>query len=148
MTCIVGVPGRIVADSRETGVIKKSCFKVWKKHGYLIGGAGDSGALVALEHVVTWPRKPALRTLARWILRTHEKGSLDFDEVSLVVVTHDAVFEIEGRSVSEEKVSAVGSGAPFALGYLRAVPEDLTGAVEAACYLDPYCAGPVREWTI
>lgn len=146
VTCIAGVPGRLMADSRETGVIKRSCVKFFRRHDYLIGGAGASAPLAILEHVLTWPRKLTVEALTRWVWRNHDADFLDFDETELLIVTATQVFVTEGRIVHPPALTgAVGSGAPWAQGYLEAKPGDLEGAIKAACKFDPYCAGPIRK---
>ena len=148
MTCIVGVPGRIVADSRETGAIKRSCVKFFKPGGrtYLVGGAGASAPLATLEYAVKWPAKLSVESLTKWVYAKHDPATLDFEQVELLIVTASEVYEIEGRTVHPpSQRAAIGSGAPWAQGYLESKPGDLDGAIKAACKFDPYCAGPIRE---
>jgi hypothetical protein len=146
MTCIAALPGHMMSDSRETGAIKRSCIKFFRKHGYLIGGAGSSAPLAMLEHVVAWPKRPTVAGLTKWIYQHHSVEALNFEEIELLIVTPKHVIEVEGRVVHPPALSgAVGSGAAWAQGYLLGKPGDLKGAVEAACRFDPYCAGPVRE---
>lgn len=146
MTCIVGVPGRLMADSRETGVIKRSCVKFFRRHSYLIGGAGASAPLAILEHVTKWPARLSVEALTRWVWKNHDSDFLDLEQTELLIVTRTQVFVTEGRIVHPPALTgAVGSGAAFAQGYLEAKPGDLEGAIRAACKFDPYCAGPVRK---
>jgi len=146
MTCIAGAPGRLVADSRETGVIKRSCVKFFRRHDYLVGGAGASAPLAFLEHQIRWPKKLSVHALTRWVWKTHDPDYLDLEETELIIVTREAVYVTEGRIVHPPaKFGAVGSGAAWALGYLEAAPGDLDGAVKAACKYDPWCAGPLRS---
>lgn len=146
MTCIVAKPGHMASDSRDTGFIKTTCTKMFVRHGYLVGGAGDSAALNMIEHVAkAWPRTLSVEALTRWVHRNHDSGKVNFDDCELVIATRTKVFVVDGRAVRECRVGAVGSGAGFALGYLEARPADLPGAVQAAIKYDPYCAGPIRE---
>lgn len=145
MTTIVGRPGALVCDSRETGFVKRTCTKVWRLTGCIVGGAGASAELGLIQNVCTLPEKPTTANLWQWVWATHDPAYLNLDETELLVATPRALWLIEGRQVTDVKVSAIGSGAPFALGWLRAKPRDLRGAVECACHFDPYSAGPVRE---
>lgn len=147
MTCVVGVPGRIVADSRETGAIKRSCVKFFRPtgRGYLVGGAGASAPLAMLEHAVRWPVKLSLESLQRWVFNLHDPSYLDLEQIELLIVTRKEVYELEGRLVHPpSQLAAIGSGASWAQGYLEAKPSDLEGAIKAACKFDPWCAGPIR----
>lgn len=145
MTCIVARPGHMASDSRDTGVTKRTCVKMFRRHGYLIGGAGASAPLNILEHVVEWPLKPSVEVLTKWLWEHHDPDYLSFDDVELVVCSAKRVWVLDERAFYECAVGAVGSGGGYALGYLEARPNDLEGAVKAACKYDPYCAGPVRE---
>lgn len=146
MTCIVGAPGRMMADSRETGTIKRSCVKFFRKHSYLVGGAGASAPLAVLEHVLYWPKALSVEALTRWVFKHHAKDALDFEDTELLIVTSREVFVTEGRIVHPPALTgAVGSGSSWAQGYLEGKPGDLEGAIKAACKFDPYCAGPIRK---
>jgi ATP-dependent protease HslVU (ClpYQ) peptidase subunit len=145
MTCVVAKPGLLCTDSRETGTTKRDAPKHFRKHDYLVGTAGDCAALTAAEHVMAWPKKPSVRNLTRLLHKHQDSENCDFGQVSMVVVTRETVLVIDGLYVYEAAAGAIGSGAPYALGYLRAAPEDLEGAVAAACFYDPYCAGPIRK---
>ena len=145
MTCIVGKPGHIASDSRETGEIKRSCSKFFRKHEYFVGVAGDSANALVIEHVLSWPRELSVDTVTRWIHKHHDPPYVDFDTIDLLFVCRRFVLVVTGRAVHPPGVvGAVGSGAPWAQGYLEARPADLKGAVVAACRFDPWCAGPVR----
>ena len=143
MTCVVARPGVLVTDSRETGEIKSARPKHFRVNGYLVGVAGDVGTWQAAQYAVAWPRQPSERAFVRWLHRLHDDEKLNFDEVSFLVVTATEVYTLDGRAVTRGVAGAIGSGAAYALGYLRGCPDDLEGAVGAACYYDPYCAGPV-----
>jgi hypothetical protein len=146
MTCIVAKPGQMASDSRDTGATKRTCTKMFRRHSYLVGGAGESGPLNVLEFVLEWPARPSVEAFTRWIYEHHHPETLDFDEVELVVCSAKRVWVIEGRQAYEAgTVGAVGSGAAYARGYLEARPKDLDGAVAAACKYDPWCAGPIRH---
>jgi hypothetical protein len=147
MTCVVGRPGLLCTDSRETGDIKRDAHKHFRVHGYLVGVAGDCGPLTAAEHVFPWPRTPTVKNLTRWLHKYHAPDRADFRETSMLVVTRARIFVLEGLYCYEPagQVGAIGSGAPYALGYLCGAPDDFDGAVAAACRYDPYCAGPVRR---
>ncbi len=145
MTCIVARPGTMRSDSRDTGVIKRSVAKMFQRHGYLVGGAGASAPLSVLEFEVDWPRTPSVETLTRWVYQHHDPEYLDLDECELILATRKRVFVVECRAVYEAAYGAIGSGGAYALGYLAARPQDLDGAVHAACQFDPYCAGPLRK---
>lgn len=144
MSCVVARPGLIVTDSLDTGTIKRSAPKSFRRNGYLIGGAGESAPLNILEHVIKWPPFPSVESLTAFVYEHHDTDALDFGRVSLVVATASSVFVLDD-CWHEAQEAAIGSGAAYALGYLRAKPKDFVGAVEAACAYDPYCAGPVRE---
>lgn len=145
MTCVVAKPGVLYSDSRETLYIKRNSHKHFQVHNYLVGTAGDSDVLTAAEHVFKWPKRPNVKILTRWLHDHQNDSKSDFNKCCLLVVTTNRLFVCEGLYVYEvDSCAAIGSGAPYALGYLRGQPDDLKGAVEAACYYDPYCAGPVR----
>jgi len=146
VTCIAARPGLIVSDSRESGIIKRTVEKLFQPHGtFAVGTAGDCGALNAIQHVVPWPKRPSVKTLAKWVHRHHRPDVVDFDEVALLVCTRNKLFVVEGQYVFEADVYAVGSGCAFAFGYLHAHPKDVEGAVGSACKYDPFCAGPLRK---
>ncbi len=137
----------LVTDSRDQDEIKRDAPKHFRTpHGYVVGLAGDCAALMAAEHVYPWPARPTLRSLTRWLHKFHNPERSNFAETSMLVVTATQVFVLYGQYVYSplSGVGAIGSGAAYALGYLRAAPDDLEGAVGAACYYDPACAGPVR----
>lgn len=86
-----------------------------------------------------------MTSLTKWMHKNFDGAKVNFNDVSMLVVTHTRVFVIEGMYVFESSgTEAIGSGAPWAEGYLRAYPDDLKGSIEAACYFDPYTAGPVQ----
>lgn len=145
MTCCIARPGVLCTDSRETGTIKREVPKHFRKHDYIVGCAGDCAALTAAEHLLKWPRVPTVANLTRLLHAHQDKDNCNFQEASLLVVTATKVLVCDGLYVFEAPCGGIGSGAPYALGYLRAAPDDLEGAVSAACYFDPYCAGPVRK---
>lgn len=147
MTCCVAVAGVLCTDSRETGLTKSERPKHFRPPGcnYVVGVAGDVGTWQTAAYVLAWPKRPTERALVRLMHAAQDGSKLDFNEVSLLVVTRTHVFTCEGRAVTRADRGAIGSGAAFALGYLRAYPDDLEGAVAAACYHDPYCAGPVQK---
>jgi hypothetical protein len=146
MTCIVAKPGQMASDSRDTGVTKRSCVKMFQRHSYLVGGAGDSGTLNILEHAIEWPARPSVEAFTRWVFENHDPAYIDFHEVEFVICSAKQVWVIDGREAYvSNPVGAVGSGAAYARGYLEARPKDLDGAVAAACKYDPYCAGPIRR---
>lgn len=147
MTCCVAVPGLLCTDSRDADEIKRDGPKHFRPKGcdYLVGLAGDCAALMAAEHCYPWPKRPTLRSLTRWLHRYHDPERSNFAQTSMLVVTRSRVFVCYGQYVYERSPAAIGSGAPFALGFLRAAPDDLEGAVAAACYYDPACSGPVRK---
>lgn len=133
----------MASDSRETGLIKSTCTKMYLRHGYAVGGSGASAPLTAIEHCIRWPRTPSTEAFARWMFRHSE--SVAWGDVELLVATKTTVWHLSAGTVSEVRIAAIGSGAAFALGYLEAKPGDIDGAVKAACKFDPYCAGPVRD---
>jgi hypothetical protein len=145
MTCVVAKPGVLCTDSRETGAIKRDAPKHFRVHGYLVGTAGECSPLTVAEHVMRWPAQPTVKSVARLLHKHHDKANCNFEEVSLLVVTRNRVLVCDGLYVYEAPIGAIGCGAPYALGYLRGAPDDLEGAVSAACFYDPYCAGPVRR---
>ncbi len=145
MSCVVARPGLIVTDSLDTGAIKRSVPKAFRRNGYLVGGAGESAPLNIIEHAITWPSFPTVESLTDFLYQHHDSDALDFGKVELVVCTASLVFVLDDSAWYESAEAAIGSGAAYALGYLRAKPKDFVGAVEAACAYDPYCAGPVRE---
>jgi hypothetical protein len=133
-------------DSRETGVIKRCSKKHFRTpHGYLVGVAGDSSCLHAAEHLLIWPKRPTVKSLTKWLHQHYEPNIRDWEETQMLIVTKTTVFYTEGLYVLKaDGPACIGSGSPWAEGYLRAYPDDLKGAVEAACYYDPYTAGPVQ----
>jgi ATP-dependent protease HslVU (ClpYQ) peptidase subunit len=145
VTCVAAYAGRMASDSRDTGAIKRSCTKIFRRHGYLVGGAGASAPLNVLEFELTWPVKPTIESLTRWVYQHHDPETLDFEAIELLIATKTQVFTVEGRAAFVAPFGAIGSGAAYALGYMQAKPKDLAGAISAACQYDPYCAGPVRK---
>ena len=145
MTCCIAVPGLLVTDSRDQDETKRDAPKHFRVHDYVVGTAGDCAALMAAEHVYPWPKRPTLRSLTRWLHRYHNPERSNFAETSMLVVTKSKVFVMYGQYVYARSPGAVGSGAAYALGFLRACPDDLEGAVAAACFYDPACAGPVQR---
>lgn len=150
MTCVVGRPGTLVADSRITGNTKTSGPKVFRpRPSYLVGFAGDLATAQWLQYVVRWPDKPpTLAAMVRLLTKVHDGNTKDLDQVSLLVATRVRLLVVEGRSVAVQSTGAIGSGAEYALGYLVARPTDLQGAVAAACRHCPYTAGPVVTWNV
>lgn len=145
MTCVVASPGLLYSDSRETGDVKRSAPKHIQVHNYLVGMAGDCAALTAAEHLFTWPKRPTVKSITKWLHTHHHSDKANFNQTDLLIVTKRKVLVVHGMYCYEATAAdAIGSGAPFALGYLRGQPDDLKGAVEAACFYDPWCAGPVR----
>jgi len=147
VTCCVARPGLLCTDSRDQDETKRDAPKHFRPAGcdYVVGTAGDCAALMAAEHVYPWPKRPTLRSLTRWLHKHHDPERSNFAETSMLVVTRSKVFVMYGQYVYARDVGAVGSGAAYALGFLRASPDDLEGAVAAACFYDPACAGPVRR---
>ncbi len=148
MTTCVAKPGLLCTDSRDADEIKRDAPKHFRPAGcdYVVALAGDCAALMAAEHVYPWPKRPSLRSLTRWLHEHHDPERSNFAETSMLVVTRTRVFVMYGQYVYErEGAAAIGSGAPYALGFLRASPEDLEGAVAAACFYDPASVGPVRR---
>jgi hypothetical protein len=134
----------MVADSLDTGAVKRFGPKIFRRHDYLVGTAGSSGLLQRIL-AASFPEVLSELGLADWIGRRLESARGD-DGVELILCTRDLVWTIEGDAVySTTGVAAVGCGAPYALGYLEAKPGDLVGAVRAACKHDPYCGGDVIE---
>jgi hypothetical protein len=137
----------LASDSRETGDTKRDARKHFRQHDYVVGTAGDCSTLSAAEHILRWPKVPTVKSLTKFLHTNFDAGRVDFEKCSMLVVTHTKVFVCDGMYVYEPvpAMGAIGSGAPYALGYLRGQPEDLAGAVAAACFHDPWCSGPVRE---
>jgi hypothetical protein len=146
LTTVVAAPNQLWSDSRETGAIKRNRPKHFKTvHGYLVGVAGDSSCLHAAEHLLVWPKRPTIKSLTKWLHSNYESDKIDFNETQMLVVTKTAVYCTEGLYVwIAQGPAVIGSGSPWAEGYLKANPDDLKGAVEAACYFDPWSAGPVQ----
>ena len=111
MTCIVAKPGHMAADSRDTGVTKRTCTKMFQRHGYLVGGAGESAPLNVLEFAIEWPLKPSVETLTKWIYEHHDAAYLDLDAVELVIASPKRVWVMESRCVYESTTGAIGSDA-------------------------------------
>jgi hypothetical protein len=145
VTCCVATAGLLVTDSRDQDETKRDGPKHFRVHDYVVGLAGDCAALMAAQYVHPWPKRPTLRSLTRWLFRYHDDARSNFRETSMLVVTRAKVYVMYGQYVYERTPAAIGSGGPYALGFLRASPDDLEGAVAAACYWDPSCAGPVRR---
>lgn len=147
MTCIAGKPGIIVADTQVTGETKGRDSKVYRINGYLVGFAGDMGRWQALAELTDWPKRLTRAALVRFCNDNRDTligdGSPD-DGCDVLIVTRTKVFELDGCSVTEVPVGVVGSGAKVARGYLEAKPEDVEGAVRAACKLDPSCSEPIQ----
>lgn len=145
LTCIVAVPGRMVADSLDTGVVRRYGPKIFRRHDYLVGTAGSSGLLQRILAAPDWPVVLTELGLATWIAK-FEGVNDDTSGTSLLLCTRDLVWVLEGDAVySTTGHAAVGCGAAYALGYLEARPGRLREAVEAACKHDPYCGGEVIE---
>lgn len=143
MTCIVAQPGRIAADSLDTGSVRRYGPKIFRRHDYLVGTAGRSGLLQRML-AGAWPETLSELGLATWVSQYPDANS--DAGVELLLVTRTLVWVIEGDAVySTAGVAAVGCGAPYALGYLEGKPGRLREAVRAACKHDPYCGGRVTE---
>ncbi len=131
MTTVAAKIGELYSDSRETGAVKRNRPKHFRTHDYLVGVAGDCSCLHAVEHLLTWPKRPTVASLTKWMHK-----HFNAEKLNLFVI--DGLYVYEGNGVE-----CIGSGAPWAEGYLRAYPDDLKGAIETACFFDPYTAGPV-----
>lgn len=145
MTCIAAVPGRMVADSLDTGSVRRYGPKIFRRHDYLVGTAGAGGLLQRILAAADWPVVLTELGLATWIGKFDGVND-DHGGIELILCTRDLVWVIEGDAVySTTKHAAVGCGAAYALGYLEARPGRLREAVEAACKHDPYCGGSIIE---
>lgn len=135
----------MVADTLDTGSVRRYGPKIFRRHDYLVGTAGSSGLLQRILAAPDWPVTLTELGLATWISK--------FDGVNdgqsgteLILCTRDLVWVIEGDAVyANTEASAVGCGAPYALGYLEARPGRLLEAVAAACKHDPYCGGELQD---
>jgi hypothetical protein len=145
VTAIAALPGRMSADSLDTGSVRRYGPKIFRRHDYLVGTAGSSGLLQRILSAPDWPVTLTEPGLATWINK-FEGVNDDSHGTELILATRDLVWVIEGDAVySSTDACAVGCGAAYALGYLEARPGKLKEAVECACRFDPYCGGPVTE---
>lgn len=136
----------MVADTLDTGDVKRYGPKIFRRHDYLVGTAGSSGLLQRIL-AASFPEVLSELGLADWIgRRTKEDRGDDGPDISLVFSTRDVVWVVEGDAVYQTgKLAAIGCGAAYALGYLEARPGRLVDAVAAACKHDPYCGGEIQD---
>lgn len=135
----------MVADSLDTGSVRRYGPKIFRRHDYLVGTAGASGLLQRILAAADWPVVLTEFGLATWIGKFDGVND-DHGGIELILCTRELVWVIEGDAVySTTGAAAVGCGAAYALGYLEARPGRLREAVEAACKHDPYCGGEVTE---
>ena len=147
MTTIAYKDGLLAADSRCTidtdagGARVFSCEKLFRKEvlrdgklqEVILATAGDASPGMAF---VDWYGS-GLPPIDNFVL-----GDADF---SVLVLTHDGLFEYDqwchGIKILDP-IYAIGSGTKAALGamHMGAGPKK---AVEIACLIDPYTAGPI-----
>ena len=147
MTTIAFRSGILAADSRVTvhteegGARVFDCDKLFRKRGTFLGReqdvilatAGESASGMAF---VDWFGS------GRDVPDIFVHGDADF---TVLVLSEDGLFEFDkwcrGEKVKNE-FYAVGSGAKAALGAMH-MGASARKAVEVACKVDPYTAGPV-----
>lgn len=150
MTTIVYRDGIMAADSRCTmnteagGSRVSKCEKLYRKttvdkEDVIIGLAGDSGpGLVFLDWFGTGVKEPPASLI---------EGDGDF---TALVLRRAGLFEYDKWCRGEQvrgRFYAVGSGAKAALGALY-MGASAKRAVQIACKIDPYSAGPIVQMSI
>lgn len=169
MTCIVAVTdGKTVHMAADRGasdgqiILKLAKPKIHKNGEYLIGYAGSmsGGQLLQSISLPAIPKKELHSFMRTGFVRAFRDAvenygisTSDMDESLILVACRGRIFEISPSdwSVAEWRSTAIGSGAPIALGAMYAMELDaikdyelfVTTAVEAACEYSPTCRGPV-----
>lgn len=174
MTCIVAVTdGKTVHMAADRGasdghvILKLAKPKIHKNGEYLIGYAGSmsGGQLLQSIALPAIPKKELhsfMRTgflkALRDAIENYGIGTSEADESVILVACRGRIFEISPSdwSVAEWRSTAIGSGAPVALGAMYVMESNgvedyktiVTTAVEAACELSPTCKLPIDYETI
>ena len=166
MTCIVGIQDekhvylfgeRGASDSDS--VVAMTTPKIWKVSDNIIAGYAGSGGLGQMIQYMDWPKydgdamKWLRATLVPAIIEAREKmAGKDEEEASLLIginIKEPLLFEIDTSdySIFPFTYTAIGSGAPIALGSLYTSEEDTHErgilAILAACEHSPTCKGPI-----
>lgn len=160
MTCVVGIYSdfvqAIAGDTRVSGggSYVDGQEKVWKPFpGVVLGLAGDWNVCQHLRFSFNW--KGIQKNTHKWLVNKFVPGlrgmvqSLQQKEgvsISLLVLTKEGLFAVENDTVScipNGKYYGIGSGAPYAIGYLVNDAEetpDFEGAIWIAADYDN-CTG-------
>lgn len=132
MTCIAFKAGVMAADSRISGQYNSLGVKLFKRRDTLIGFAGDvSQGLVFVDwYFDREQRKPDLSEEKDWCALVVSVRGIEYWDCSL------------RAQPIPEKIAAIGSGAPFAIGAMDA-GRSAREAVAIACRRDPGCGPPI-----
>lgn len=144
MTTIAYRKGAMAADSRVTtedeagGARVFSCVKLFRKGKAIIGLQGESEpGIVFLDWYGSGKDRPEILV----------HGDADF---TALVLTRRGLFEY-GKYCTPERVIepfyAIGSGTKVALGAMH-MGADARRAVQIACKVDPYTAGPILTMSL
>lgn len=168
MTCVVGLVHRgtvyLGADSMASdGWLAMDSEKLFTRGEFLFGHSGNCRNKQIVEHVMATPEVPHKGSLVAYMktdfvtaLRTacgdegskQTKDGVEKALGSLIVGVRGKLFQVDPDFyVSEESVTAIGSGAHFALGALHACRlKDprmrIRRALEAAEKYSPWVRGP------
>lgn len=174
MTCIVAMTdGKKVHMAADRGasdgmsIMKLAKPKIHKNGEYLIGYAGSmsGGQLLQSISLPAIPKKELhsfMRTgfvkAFRDAIENYGISTLEADESLVLVACRGRIFEIcpTDWSVAEWTTCAIGSGAPYALGAIYALTDEMDYDIEqvvkrsvlAACEYSMSCKGPVDYETI
>jgi ATP-dependent protease HslVU (ClpYQ) peptidase subunit len=158
---VMGCDSRIAAyDSDGTAVqmstLDYSHSKIADSHGYLIGVAGDARAMNLLHHAYTPPDSSLMRTRAkldafitcqiipslRELFEEHGYASANRENKTAIEQDSQIMLAVNGRLVVIESdygwspdkhgIYAIGTGAAFALGAMKAHLEQRTMTVNKA----------------
>lgn len=152
---------RMASDSQTTtgGGKILTPDKLWSVHKRLaLGMAGAAWACTAFRYRVPWPKlariqyKDPVEWVVQWLGPAKEyfaQCGQELDELEFLVALDHHLLSVaagDGWWVVRhtEPFAAVGSGAPYALGYMTGLvgrPSALENAVAAAKYHAPECGG-------
>ena len=167
MTCIVGIRddkgvylfGERGASDNDS-IVAMTTPKIWQVNENIIAGYAGSGGLGQMIQFMDWPKydnddamKWLRATLVPAIIEAREKmAGKDEEEASLLIginIKEPLLFEIDTSdySIFPFTYTAIGSGAPIALGSLYTSEETTHErgiiAILAACEHSPTCKGPI-----
>ena len=171
MTVIVGIKDEesvsLFSDrgaSDSDTIVSMTTPKIWKVSENIIAGYAGSGGLGQMIQYMKWPTFDGdameyLRaSLAPAIIKAREKmAGKDEEEASLLIgikVEEPLLFEMDTSdySVFPFDYTAIGSGAPIALGSLYTSEEDTHEkgiiAVLAAIHHSPSCKDPIDSLSL